>query len=97
MLSLKNIANIDCLQFYRWITTLKYWQRYFDYLLHEHPLLNTTPSCPLVQDLYEIVQENLRKSVQSMRLNTVLNELTMNYINANFKSTCDNEIITALQ
>lgn len=40
LLTLKNISSIDSLQFYRWITTLKYWKRYFDHLVETHPLLN---------------------------------------------------------
>ncbi len=40
LLTLKNISNIDALQFYRWITTLKYWKRYFDGLAESNILLN---------------------------------------------------------
>ena len=33
LLTLKNIRNISSLQYYQWISILKYWQRFFDYLV----------------------------------------------------------------
>ena len=79
LLTLKNISNIDSLQFYRWITTLKHWKKYFDHLDESHPLLNHQPRGPaaeMVQELIEVVVDNIRKAVQAMNLSSLLFELT---------------------
>lgn len=44
LLTLKNISSITPFQFYQWVSTFKYWQKYFDYLVEEHPLLSHAPS-----------------------------------------------------
>lgn len=87
-MTLKNISNIDCLQFYRWITTLKYWQRYLDHLTESHPLVNHEPVGPagrLVGELVWVVRENLGQAVQVMGLQRLLEELTCDYINVYHK------------
>lgn len=28
------------MQFYWWISTLRFWQKYFDFLVDEHPFVN---------------------------------------------------------
>lgn len=87
-MTLKNISNIDSLQFYRWITTLKCWQRYFSDLAEQHPLLNhnpTGPSSTQIQQLLDVVIEQTRKAIQAMSLQTLLYDLTQDYVNVNHK------------
>lgn len=43
LLSLKNIRNISALQFYQWVSVLKYWQHFFDSLVDSQPLINYAP------------------------------------------------------
>lgn len=54
LLTLKNIRNINSVQYLQWISVLKYWQGFFDYLLEEHTLINFSPNpnpktSPLIQ------------------------------------------------
>lgn len=75
LLTLKNISSIDALQFYRWITTLKYWKRYFDNMAECHPLLNYQPKPPTeyhMSELVAIVEDNVKKAVQAMNLQALL-------------------------
>ena len=86
LLTLKNIRNINSFQYYQWISVLKYWQRFFDSLAEEHPLVNYSPNDhpstqPLITELCEIVNENLRKAMTAMNLKNLLLELTVDYIN----------------
>jgi hypothetical protein len=60
LLTLKNIRNINSFQYYQWISVLKYWQRFFDYLIEDHSLINFKPKAnnltqPLVTELCEVV------------------------------------------
>ena len=71
LLTLKNISNIDALSFYRWITTLKYWKKYFDYLVGQHPIMVRVvegDSKEYVEQLKEIVVDNVNKSIETMNL-----------------------------
>ena len=92
LLTLKNISNIDSLQFYRWITTLKHWKKYFDHLDESHPLLNHQskgPAAEMVQELIEVVIDNIRKAVQAMNLSSLLFELTHDYMQVFHKVEVD--------
>lgn len=44
LLTLKNISSIDALSFFRWITALRYWQRYLDDLVEHNPLFSHQPT-----------------------------------------------------
>ena len=82
-MTLKNISNIDSLQFYRWITTLKYWKRYFDFLAENHALINYQgkgPAAELIEELTSITVENVKRAMQAMNLQSLLQELTQNYV-----------------
>lgn len=86
LLTLKNIRNISSLQYYQWISILKYWQRFFDFLIEEHSLLNFKPNpntavSPLIHELTEIVLENMRRAINAMNLKALLLDLTVDYIN----------------
>lgn len=86
LLTLKNIRNISSLQYYQWISILKYWQRFFDYLIEEHSLLNFKPKpdtavSTLIHELTEIVLENVRRAINAMNLKSLLLDLTVDYIN----------------
>lgn len=77
LLTLKNIRNINAFQYYQWISVLKYWQRFFDLLVEEHPLVNYSPkdhpsTQALIAELCEIVNENLRKAMHTMNLKNLL-------------------------
>lgn len=85
LLTLKNISSISSFQFYQWISTLKYWQRYFDYLIDSHPLLNyhssdKPASKEKIEQLCDIVVENVKRAVSAMGLKTLLSDLTIDYI-----------------
>lgn len=87
------------MQFYQWISTFKYWQRYFDYIQAANPLLlpSSSPAHPAVQQLKAIVADNVAKAVAAMGLNNLLLDLTVDYIDVFHKNTLANEIITTLQ
>ena len=92
LLTLKNISNITPFQFYQWISTFKYWQRYFDYLVEEHPLINFSPNpnprtAAVVEQLCEVVRDNLRRAMGTMGLERLLEELTVGYVNVHHKVT----------
>ena len=83
MLTLKNISSIDALSFFRWITALRYWQKYLDQVAEHHPLLNhqsTGPAQPYIEVLTETILDNLRKASQAMSLPNLLLELTRDYV-----------------
>lgn len=100
MLTLKNISSIDALSFFRWITALRYWQKYLDQVAEHHPLLNhqsTGPAQPYIEVLTETILDNLRKASQAMSLPNLLLELTRDYVEVFHKNTSNNEIINTLQ
>lgn len=86
LLTLKNIRNANSVQFYQWISILKYWQRFFDYLIDQHSLINFSPkpnpnTRPLIAELTEVVNQNLRKAIATMNLKSLLLDLTVDYLN----------------
>ena len=87
LMSLKNINGSGLPEFKQWLGLFDYWQKYYDNLVDESPLVNYDGP---VGGLEESISDTFRKTLQLMNINPTINELSLGFITSfhNVLSVC---------